>query len=176
MEAMQKEPLHLMLPASVMQILSALSGNSLDAVTMQNVVIAPGRFEMETLGGVKLWVAGFGNPLLLDCRETMLNKDTEVIELMATHEEEVHLASENVQLFFQNFIISKIEVWAEHIDGGDSGISAVVENTLFFSDGQGQCLLVIPDLAGPEFTIITDASAAETYLGSGRFYLKHILN
>jgi hypothetical protein len=79
---------------------------------------------------------------------------------------------------FDNFIIRKIEIWAEKTrdSSGLRDTTQLTENTLVFTAQSGHRWLLLPDHPGPGFVVAWGEKEINRFLHSGCYVLKHIMD
>lgn len=90
----------------------------------------------------------------------------------------VHPSHRPVVIQFDNFVIRKIEIWAEKTrdSSGLRDTTQLTENTLLFTAQSGHRWLLLPDHPGPGFVVAWGEKEINRFLHSGWYVLKHILD
>lgn len=168
---------HLSLSENAISLLSAIPGSTLDMVCANEMVVDQGAGETAMMPELFLYATGDSGPLQCSLTETVVSgmPVIQALDVRMAHEVTLHNGR---WLLPSWFVIRKIEVWAERVQDntGPENLESISENTLLFSSESGLELLIRPDHPGPGFLLSMDAQEIEQVLGSGRYFLKHVLD
>lgn len=168
---------HLSLSENAISMLSAIPGSTLDMVCANEMVVDQGAGETAMMPELFLYATGDSG--ILKCALAEMGEPgmpvIQSLDIRYAPEVSLHHGR---WLLPSWFVIRKIEVWAERVQDntGPETLESISENTLLFSSESGMELLIRPDHPGPGFLLSMDTQEIEQVLGSGRYFLKHVLD